>query len=107
MKGYKAFNRIEGSTTSGECRGMIYEEGKVYEIEEELQICKNGLHFCEHLVQTFEYYEYDYNQTIYAEVEALGDIDVENNLRFKLATNKLKIVKFLSDVEVDAFFQRR
>jgi hypothetical protein len=104
MKGYKAFNRVKGCDKSGMCRGMLFEEGEIYEITGELKIYSNGLHFCEYLVQTFEYYEYDHSKTIYAEVEAIGDLDVEDLLEFKYATNKLKVVKFLTQSEVEAMF---
>jgi hypothetical protein len=104
MKGYKAFNRVKGCDKSGMCRGMLFEEGEIYETTGKLKICSNGLHFCEYLVQTFEYYKYDHSKTIYAEVEAIGDLDVEDLLEFKYATNKLKVVKFLTQSEVEAMF---
>jgi hypothetical protein len=104
MKGYKAFNRVKGCDKSGMCRGMLFEEGEIYETTGKLKICSNVLHFCEYLVQTFEYYKYDHSKTIYAEVEAIGDLDVEDLFEFKYATNKLKVVKFLTQSEVEAMF---
>ena len=43
MKGYKAFN---GDMT---CRGMKYEVGKTYKINEEPVCCKIGFHFCKNI----------------------------------------------------------
>ena len=84
MKGYKGFG--PGMI----CLGKQYEENKVFE-EDKVRICKTGMHFCERLMDVLDYYEIldeNGNFNEFAEVEAIGDIERENN---KLCTNKLKI----------------
>ena len=51
MKGYKAFNK------NMKCRGMQYEEGKTYEMEENPECCSKGFHFCENPMDTLNYYD--------------------------------------------------
>ena len=50
MKGYKF---MESDMT---CKGFQYEIGKEYILEEELQICRNGFHFCENPFDCLGYY---------------------------------------------------
>ena len=90
MKAYKVFNN------DWTCRGFKYEIGKTYELEGNLEVCKNGFHACEKLVDCFNYYTFDSNNKV-AEVEILGDIVKDND---KIATNKIKIVKELTWYQV-------
>lgn len=86
MKGYKAFNY------DFTCRDFQYEVGKTYEIEGELELCKNGFHFCKNLEDVFRYYNF-IPTTRVAEVDVLGDVINEGN---KSCTDKIKIVRELS-----------
>lgn len=86
MKGYKVFNK------DWTCRGFQYEVGKTYEMEESPVCCDRGFHFCEKLIDCFNYYSFDPENKI-AEVDALGEIEKREN---KSCTNKIKIVKELS-----------
>ena len=99
MKGYKAFNRIKGQDKAGECKDMLYEEGQEYKLAGELEMCWKGFHFCKDLLVTGLYYNMDHATTVYAEVEALGEVvgDAEN---IKYATDHIKVVRFLSEEEV-------
>lgn len=92
MKGYKAFN------SGWKCRDFQYEIGKTYELPEgqELKICQCGFHFCENPIDVFAYYPFTDN-TLVAEIEALGDIKQEGT---KLVTDKIKIVKEFTDEEL-------
>ena len=84
MKGYKAFK--PGLI----CRGKQYAENTVFE-EEEAEICKSGMHFCEKPLDVLDYYplvDDNGNMSEFAEVEALGDVKTEGN---KSVTRKLKI----------------
>ena len=86
MKGYKGFNK------DMTCRGMQYEEGKIYKMEEEPKCCEKGYHFCENPLDTLDYY--DLCDSAFAEVEAIGDINrlkEEERQDSKIATNKIKI----------------
>lgn len=43
MKGYKGFDK------DFKCRGMQYEENKIFEVDEAI-ICEKGLHFSENRI---------------------------------------------------------
>ena len=90
MKGYKVFNN------DWTCRGFQYEVGKTYEMEKAPVCCDRGFHFCERLVDCFNYYIFNSKNKV-AEVEALGKIDKGDN---KSCTNKIKIVRELTWHEV-------
>ena len=92
MKGYKVFN------SDWTCRGYQYEVGKTYEIAESPKCCKVGFHFCEKLVDCFNYYSFDPNNKV-AEIEAIGEIDF-NDTNSKCCTNKIVILKELTWAEV-------
>ncbi len=90
MTGYKVFN------SDWTCRGFQYEVGKTYETEEEPICCRRGFHFCDKLVNCFNYYNFDSNNKV-AIVEILGDVDISGD---KSCTNKLHILKELTWYEV-------
>ena len=92
MKGYKVFN------PDWTCRGFQYEVGKTYEMEDKPECCKVGFHFCEELIDCFQYYPFDPNNKV-AIVEAFGDID-KKNFDSKYCTNKIKIVEELNLEEI-------
>ena len=92
MKGYKVFN------SDWTCRGYQYEIGKTYEIIENPKCCKVGFHFCEKLVDCFNYYSFDPNNKV-AEIEAIGEIDFDDT-NSKCCTNKIVILKELKWSEV-------
>ena len=92
VKGYKVFN------PDWTCRGFQYQAGKCYEIPEKPVVCEKGFHFCEKLVDCYEYYDFDENNKV-AEVTAYGDIDIDEYEK-KYCTNKIKIEKELNWNEV-------
>lgn len=92
MKGYKVFN------SDWTCRGYQYEIGKTYEIAESPKCCKVGFHFCENLIDCFNYYSFDPNNKV-AEIEAIGEIDFDDT-NSKCCTNKIVILKELKWNEV-------
>ena len=92
MKGYKVFN------PDWTCRDMQYEVGKTYEMKETPIICERGFHFCERVVDCFEYYRFDSNNKV-AEIEAFGELDFEEDEN-KHCTNKIKIIRELNWHEV-------
>lgn len=84
MKGYKGFEK--GLI----CRDKQYKENTIFE-EAETEICEKGMHFCENPLDVLNYYplvDENGNLNEFAEVEALGDVEKEND---KCCTNKLKI----------------
>lgn len=92
MKGYKVFN------PNWTCHGFQYVVGKTYEMDREIVLCARGFHFCELLTDCFHYYPFDFRNKV-AEVEALGDV-IKSKEDSKCVTNKLKIVKELSWLDV-------
>ena len=92
MKGYKVFN------PDWTCRGFQYNVGQVYEMDEKPVCCDRGFHFCTKASDCFKYYSFDPDNKV-AEVEALGDIDT-NNDDSKVATNKIYIIREITWQEV-------
>lgn len=85
MKGYKGMNAF-----------MTYEVGKSYHVDGTIDVCRNGLHFCENLKDVFDYYRRDGNR--FFEVEASGTIRSDRN---KSAASDLLIIRELSDIEIN------
>ena len=78
------------------CRDMQYEVGKTYRVDGKIELCKNGLHFCKNLIDVFDYYgRSDGNRFFVIEAE---EIDTDGS---KSVTNKLTVVRELSEIEVD------
>ena len=90
IKGYKAFN------PDWTCRGFKYEVGKTYKIDGDIEICKEGFHFCQKVSDCFNYYSFNCENKV-AEVEATGIVETEGN---KSVTNEIKIVREISWQEV-------
>src|SRR3989339_369666 len=90
MKGYKAFNK------DFTCNNFQYEEGKEFKHDGEIKICEQGFHFCENPLDVLNYYSL--TDSIFAEVESLGEIqkEKENNADSKIVNNHIKIVKKLA-----------
>ena len=84
IKGFKGF---EKDLT---CRGFQYEIGKTYEMEDNIEICSKGFHFCKKLWSVNDYYRFSNDSYRYCEIEALGKVIDEGN---KSVTNKIKIVR--------------
>lgn len=96
MKAYKAFN------PDMTCRGFQYEIGKTYEIQEEPIMCARGFHACLNLETVFRYYS-PYKKPILCEVEVLGDVIHGRFFDDKVVTNKIKIVRELTEDEVTKY----
>ena len=94
MKYYKAMNKDMS------CRGFQYEVGGIYELPKdvELELCQNGFHFCDILANCFKYYNQD--DRIICEIEPLGRI-IHSENENKLVTDKIKIVRQLSNEEIE------
>ena len=90
MKGYKGFN------ADMTCRGMQYEIGKTYSMDEYPVLCERGFHFCQALVNCFGYYDPE-NGAVICEVDAGGTIAVGEN---KAVANNITIVRQADPIEV-------
>ena len=88
MIGYKAFNK------DLICRDMRYEVGKTYEMEEKPKVCEVGYHFYKSIANTYKYYNMC-DDTRICKVEALGDIDTEDDVKYY--TNKIRIVEEITE----------
>ena len=92
MKGYKVFN------SDWTCRGFQFEVGKVFEEDVTPVCCDRGFHFCTKASDCFRYYSF-YPDNKVAEVEALGDIDTQDD-DSKCCTNKIHIIREITWQEV-------
>ena len=98
MKGYKGFSK--GLI----CRGKKYEENTVFE-EENAEICRSGMHFCENPFDVLTYYPFvsdnsELNE--FAEVESLAEVETDDGKKF--CTKKLKVGKKLDIVGLCSAF---
>ena len=92
VKGYKVFD------PDWTCRGFQYQVGECYEMDEMPVVCEKGFHFCEKLIDCYDYYSFDENNKV-AEIIAYGDIDIAENEK-KICTNKIKIERKINWNEV-------
>ena len=89
MKGYKGFEK------DMTCRGFQYEVGKTYTTDR-AELCHSGFHFCEQLVDCFDYYDKD--DSVFYEVEADGDIKTDGK---KSVCTTITIGKEVSPIELN------
>lgn len=83
IKSYKAFNK------NMQCRGFQYEVGKEYNIDRNIECCKQGFHACKSPMETWNYY--DMLNSRFAEVEQSGKIDTIRGI--KICSSYIKIKK--------------
>lgn len=76
------------------CRGMQYEIGQTFSIEEKPAICQRGFHACEYPLDVFGYYPPADSR--YATVEATGGIVRHENVDTKIAAASLTITAEIS-----------
>ena len=92
IRGYKVFN------PDWTCKGFQFEVGKTFTEDVTPVCCDRGFHFCTKAADCFNYYDFRPDNKV-AEIEALGDIDTNNN-DSKCCTNKIKIIRELTWHEV-------
>jgi len=92
MKGYKVFD------PDWTCRGKQYTCPGEFTQGGKLELCKNGIHFCEKLINCFNYYTFDPRNKV-AEVEAVGYI-LTDDCKHKFCTNHIRVIRELSWHEV-------
>ena len=71
IKAYKGFKK------DMTCNGFQYEEGKEYQAEGKIELCKNGFHACEDPLDCFRYYPPA--TSVFHEVEQDGEICKDKN----------------------------
>ena len=94
VTGYKGFDK------DLRCRDMQFEVGKIY-LEPTAELCRSGLHFCEHPLDCFGYYPPGLSSR-YCLVEASGEIVGPDKDDTKRAATKLKIVREVTIAEMTA-----
>ena len=67
MKAYKGFN------ADMTCLGFQFEEGKTYEHEGEVKLCKSGFHACEDPLDIFGHYAPSGSEFHEVELEGVSD----------------------------------
>lgn len=116
-----SFYAFKGFKHDLSCRGFQYEIGKTYVFDGPPIKCLQGFHYCTSLRDVFVYYPrytyitnyqawYDNHFNLcripnrYCIVEVLGDVDDNQSTSYedtKGVTNKIRIVKELSQDEID------
>ena len=91
MKGYK------GMDENMRCRGMQYGVGNTYRAKPPIALCRNGLHFCQNLVDVFDFYD-DNGKNRFFEVEAFGQTESDDK---KTVAECLIVVRELEPKEVN------
>jgi len=94
-KAYKGFN--VNSNNELYCRDFIFEVGKDYKIDGEIELCKRGFHFCWNLNDVNFFY--NLKTSVICEVEILGNIKNEVNMS-KSVTDHIKIIRVLKSEDV-------
>ncbi len=91
--GYKGFDsKLRGM-------GMQFEVGKTFEVNGDPKTVRNGMHFCTEPFGVFDYYPRRCGNR-YCIVEALGQISTDDNLNTRASTNKMRIIKEISEDEM-------
>ena len=83
VKGFKAFNQ------NLQCRGMQYEIGKEYTMDESPIPCQRGYHFCKSVSDCYYFYDMSENTRI-CEIEAFGEVATDDEVKY--CTNGIRIV---------------
>ena len=86
VKAYKVFDE------NMQCRGFQYKLGESYTIEGNLEMCSNGFHACEKLLDCFNYYSFSPRNKI-ALVILSGEIQKKED---KLCAETIQIKKMIS-----------
>lgn len=91
--GYKGFDsKLRGM-------GMQFEVGKTFEVNGDPKTVRNGMHFCTEPFGVFDYYPRRCGNR-YCVVEALGQISTDDSLNIRASTNKMRIIKEISEDEM-------
>ena len=90
MRGYK------GTKEDMTCRGFQFELGKTYKAQGEIEVCRNGFHFCKNLGHVFDYYPPDDGNRFF-EIEAKEPI---RRAFAKYVTTEISFIRELSAKEI-------
>lgn len=93
---YKGFN------ADLTCRGFQYKIGETFTYDKSLWICNRGFHCCHKLKDVFKYYSNN-KKNVFGIVEILGKEVKDSD---KIATDKIRIVRLLSDEEISEIIKK-
>lgn len=88
--GYKGMN------ADMTCRGMKFAVGNKYHVDGDIDVCKNGFHFCKRLINVFNYYPRD--GTRFFVIAASGEIKTAYE---KSVASDIEILRELNDLEIN------
>ena len=97
VKGYKGYKGYKGFKQDLTCRGFQYEIGKTYEYDGDIELCRQGFHFCRELRNVHDFY--NLKQSRICEIVADGKIEDDG---IKSVCSRISIVRELSREEIDA-----
>ena len=89
MKGYK------GMKSDMTCREKKYEIGKTY-TEENVKLCRRGIHWCKNLKDVFDFYDADGSNRFF-EVDA-DEVETDG---YKSVASTLTVIRELSEIEIN------
>ena len=92
MKAYKGFNMNESGQLI--CRDMVYEVGKTYKYEGQIELCNSGYHACENFMDVLNYYPYWKGKIKYYEVECNGEI-IKSGADSKIVCSEITLLEEL------------
>lgn len=91
--GYKGFDKNLC------CRGVQFDIGKIFTEDCDPKTVRNGFHFCLEPFGVLKHYPMKKGNR-YCIVEAVGKLSTDSHLDTKASTNRLKIVKEISEQEL-------
>ena len=100
MKAFKGFVKNDNGTLS--CRDFIYEVGKTYKYDGEIELCERGFHACHELHQTWRFYPNNGGNVFY-EVECGGNIIEGDEGDGKFVCSEITILREVDMSGVEVF----
>jgi hypothetical protein len=91
--GYKATDE------NMQCRGLQYVLGEWQEVEGDLELCENGLHFCAELAHTYMYYASPDHRRFKCEVEDVLELPQAPGVTTKYVARRLRLVEEIIVIE--------
>ena len=90
MIAYKGLHKDSDGTLF--CKDKIYEPGKTYKFDGEIELCKRGFHACHELWQAWPFYPNN-GENVFYEVECGGEIIESNKGDGKFVCSEITLIK--------------
>ena len=100
MRAYKGLHKDSDGTLF--CKDKIYEPGKTYKYDGEIELCESGFHACKELWQAWVFYPNNGNNVFY-EVECGGDIIESEEGDGKFVCSEITLIKEVDVSDVARF----